>query len=301
LPGPSLRQSIDKPVDSYKSSQEVETDIFKIMAFTDPAPPNDKAKRPVVVGNIYNCRLPLQASGTEIKVTEVDPLAKKVTGVRTSDTSTTPTPVIFASNTCSAVAPPKASKVQRGGQTTVIPFPSKPYPAQTKSLFTLLEQLNQVKGAMGLGAYDSIIKQNQDLVTQQQNLIDTVEQRVADLVTAEKSRLQTGLTSIQGMITKYNEEKARAQVPATEFETAINNVMLLMDQAKTRKDELTVKYNALLEAEGAGVIEEEEEVEGNENMEGGRRRRSGGARRKSRKGRRRGTRRGSKRGTRRSA
>ncbi len=271
------------------------------MAFTDPAPPNDKAKRPVVVGNIYNCRLPLQASGTEIKVTEVDPLAKKVTGVRTSDTSTTPTPVIFASNTCSAVAPPKASKVQRGGQTTVIPFPSKPYPAQTKSLFTLLEQLNQVKGAMGLGAYDSIIKQNQDLVTQQQNLIDTVEQRVADLVTAEKSRLQTGLTSIQGMITKYNEEKARAQVPATEFETAINNVMLLMDQAKTRKDELTVKYNALLEAEGAGVIEEEEEVEGNENMEGGRRRRSGGARRKSRKGRRRGTRRGSKRGTRRSA
>jgi hypothetical protein len=103
------------------------------------------------------------------------------------------------------------------------------------------------------------------------------------------------------MITKYNEEKARAQVPATEFETAINNVMLLMDQAKTRKDELTVKYNALLEAEGAGVIEEEEGVEGNENMEGGRRRRSGGARRKSRKGRRRGTRRGSKRGTRRSA
>ena len=137
-------------------------------------------------------------------------------------------------------------------------------------------------------------------MTQQQGLIDTVEKRVADLVTAEKSRLQTGLTAIQAMITRYNEEKARAQVPATEFETSINNVIALMDQAKTRKDELTVKYYALLEAEGAGVIEGEEEGEGNENMEGGRRRR-GGARRKSRKGRRRGTRRGSKRGTRRSA
>lgn len=264
-----LTTILNKPLTAYKTSAQVEQDIFRLMAFTEPAPPNDARGQPIVVGNVYTCRGRLERTGKAVKITTANSDTRQVSGHSPTDTSTTPVMMTYSSVQCTPAAVQRTS--QRGGQ-IVVPFPGRPYPARTKSLVTLQKQIEQVNKSVGLPAIDYAIEQNRKRETDQGTLINSVELRKDELVAAERARLAVGMKAIQDMIIKYNTEKSRAEIPDQEFKTAIASMDEILQKAKDRKAELEGLFDQMLQNEQYGSY-----------MGGGARRKRRASRRSSRR------------------
>jgi hypothetical protein len=267
--------------DDSRTLQRIMSDIDILTPYVNPAPPKDATNRDIVINGSYSCRLPSQQRSTVVKVKDIMYDTKRVATISptAADPDTAPT-TVYPAALCSPVQALAPRTSQRGGQATPPPFPTAAYKSPSRSLIAVLEELNAIRGRSGIPAYDAVIKANQDRLAQQKALIDNVEKRVADLVAAEKGRLGTGLTAIQNMITRYTEERARAEVPAKQFEEEIKKYTDLLTAAQTRMQELVKKAEDV--TAGAGVA-----------YRGGRRRR--GSRKSSRRSSR------GRKGTRRSA
>lgn len=279
-----LNRILSKSIDSYTNLDAIDADYVALKTFVNPAPPPDSTgKQGIVIGRTYVCRSTTPGiSPVDAKVTDIDYSTKEVMTVSpTATNATTATVTKYRANRCTPkAAPPMARRPQRGGQTTPPPFPTKPFKTGLRSLSTLLEQLQQEKATRGLPVYDTLIKINQDRVTQQQALIDNVRNRVDELITAETGRLRTGLTAINDVLTKYTNEKLSAEGPAKQFDDEIAKYTDLLARAQTRMEELMAKSKAISSGEVSLYIG------------GGRRRRGSRKARRSSRGR---------KGTRRSA
>lgn len=246
-----LNSLLNKPLSSYRTPAQIEADIFKLMAFTDPEPPKDATGRVIVLGNVYSCRPPLTMTATRIKVTATSPTTNEVSGVAPeldAAAAATATPRTFKSNVCSPVTASTAVRRtgQRGGQTTtVVALPSRPFQAGVKSLLTLKEQLDKVRAAGGPSAFDAVITENQTRLAKQNNLISTIDQRIDEIKAAEKGRLEKGLSDINKMITKYQTDKVAASVPFAEFEKDYELFNEMLVKAETRKQELIELFNTM--------------------------------------------------------
>jgi hypothetical protein len=235
---------------SYPTPASIESDIYRLKAFTEFEPPVDANRKKIEVGKVYMCRAPLSQTAVPVKITTTDGQRGTVNGIDPKATNaTTATPLGgangFPAARCTlAVARPKSK--QRGGQ-TVTPFPGKTYAPKIKSLATILDTMGKIQATYGPAAFDAIISDNQKKLADQAKLITDIQNPSsaahAQLIAYEKARLEQAKTEIQAAYDKYVADKARAQTPSDEFAKAITNMQALKTRAEQRLAALIAYYD----------------------------------------------------------
>lgn len=253
-----LQRILNKDVQTYRTAKDVLADLNRLRAFITPPPVKDGSGKDVLIDSIYSCR------ETAVSTRRVQITARETTlGNEIKGTDSTGVERTFPARQCTFVRTP-----QTGGQITFLPTAT--LRSTTPNLAVLLFTLQRVRGTIDPATYQGYIDENLKRKAQQQQLIDTIDQRLEALKEAERARLQAGIKAIDDVIATLGADRTKLTETFGGFQTALGNLQAIYDAALAKDAELEGRYNELSSMEGDGMF-------------GGARRRSGGRRKQTRK------------------
>jgi hypothetical protein len=242
----ALQSLLAKSIDSYTTTAQVTADIKLLEAIVKPTPATDASRKVMPIGNVYRCKASTRAPFVTVQVTDhlVGNRVKTVTptGLAGEYLGTLCTPFV-----ASATNPMPVFATQMGGQ-TVYPTPVT-YSSGVRSLASFLGDVGRIDATINPSVFETAIGANKQLRDAQQNLINTINDRVEDLKKAEIARITKIIDDIQKIIAIHEADKLKLGESYGTFKTAMDELKTMHEAAKVRLEELYAKLDELTEKE----------------------------------------------------